>query len=70
MKIIKKGKVVTFECQSCGGKFIVGFLSVKESGENYYVSCPMCGNKCHADATDVQEYEEQSSGTHEKHGAK
>lgn len=70
MKIIKKGKVVPFECQSCEGKFVAGIHSAKESDGNYYTLCPMCGSECHADVVDIQEYEKQSPSTHEKHGAK
>ena len=77
MKIIKKGKVVPFKCQSCEGKFVAGIHSAKESDGNYYACCPMCGNECHASAVDIQEYEKetkqnekQPNGTHEKHGAK
>lgn len=57
MKIIKKGKVIPFQCQSCECKFVAGIHSAKESNENYYACCPMCGNECHSSFVDIREYE-------------
>lgn len=51
MIITKKGTVVKFNCMNCGCEFIVGIKSANthDNGENYYHSCPACGNECHAD---------------------
>ena len=59
MKIIKEGKVIPFKCQSCECAFVAGIHSAKEVHGNYYALCPMCGNECHADAVDIQEYEKK-----------
>ena len=52
MKIIKKGTVISFVCESCGCKFVIGIHGVVTddgNGENYYTGCPICGVTCHAD---------------------
>ena len=53
MKIIKKGTVISFVCESCGCKFVIGIHGIVETDsndENYYTDCPICGARCHADA--------------------
>ena len=49
MKIIKKGTVISFVCESCGCKFVIGIHAVKDENGNYYTGCPICGVTCHAD---------------------
>lgn len=61
MRIIKKGKIVPYECQSCECKFVVGIHSTKECNGNYYACCPMCGNECHSSVVDIQRYEKDEN---------
>ena len=51
MKIIKEGRVVSFECTSCGCEYLAGINSTRDNDGNYYAACPMCGAECHANIT-------------------
>lgn len=63
MRILKEGTVVKFYCTACDCRFVVGIHQASEHPpeENYYVGCPVCGTRCHADARNVEKV-----GTEEK----
>lgn len=58
MKIIEKGTVILFSCNSCNCKFVVGInlVNTPDDGENYYAACPVCGTECHGDFNKRMEY--------------
>lgn len=59
MKIIKKGKIIPFTCNSCECEFVAGIHVIEATDGNYYANCPMCGNECHTDVAKIQKYEKQ-----------
>lgn len=65
MKIIKKGKVVPFNCDSCGCEFVIGVKSTDNNDGNYYANCPMCGSSCHSGVNDIATYEKRQMNTSE-----